>query len=158
MDLTTMFCEIDDFCMDFEPHYEVISQPGQVQIYEGVMLNTDNQVTFTLLRAAKYAKDNRLLPDGFDKSTAHADIAVFGKANDDPDFTGGSDRLLYRIETDHQGPVTLTVRLLYTPLSYPFAKDLAKDGDLSLVKRFLYFYRNADKMPQEVAAIRTVVR
>ena len=38
--------------MSYEPHYEVISKPDQVQIYEGVMLNSDNQVTYTLLRAA----------------------------------------------------------------------------------------------------------
>jgi len=144
--------------LTYEPHYEVISKPDQVQIYEGVMLNSDNQVTYTLLRAAKYAKDNRLLPDGFNKSTAHADIAVFGKANDDPDFTGGSDQVLYRIETDHQGPITLTVRLLYTPVSYSFVKDLAKDIGLPLVKRFLHYYQYADKMPQEVAAIQTVVQ
>ena len=144
--------------MSYEPHYEMINKPDQVQIYEGVMLNSDNQVTYTLLRAAKYAKDNRLLPDGFDKSTAHADIAVFGRANDDIDFTGGADRVMYRIETDHQGPVTLTVRLLYTPVSYSFVKDLEKDRNLPLVKRFMHYYQYADKMPQEVAAIQTVVQ
>jgi hypothetical protein len=43
--------------MRYEPHYDVITKPGQVQIYEGIMLNTDNEVTYTLLRAAKYVKD-----------------------------------------------------------------------------------------------------
>ncbi len=144
--------------MGYEPHYEVISKPDQVQIYEGIMLNTDNQVTYTLLRAAKYAKDNRLLPDGFDKATASVDIGVFGKAVEDSDFTGGSDQVLYLIETDHKGPITVTIRLLYTPVSYAFVKDLAKDRHLPLVKRFMHFYQYADKLPQEVAAIRTVVQ
>ena len=46
----------------YEPHYAVLSQPDQVQIYEGIILNSDGQVTTTLLRAASYIKDNRLLP------------------------------------------------------------------------------------------------
>lgn len=145
--------------MNYEPHYEVISQPDQVQIYEGIMLNTDNQVTYTLLRAAKYAKDNRLLPAGFDKATAAADVGVFGKALEDADFTGGGDQVLYRINTGSaSGPITITIRLLYSPVSYSFVKDLGKDANLPLVKRFLHYYQYADKMPQEVNAIQTVVR
>jgi hypothetical protein len=145
--------------MTYEPHYEVISKPDQVQIYEGVMVNTDNQVTYTLLRAGSYAKDNRLLPDGFDKATAHADIAVYGKAAADADFTGGGDQVFYSINTiGHDGPFTITARLLYTSLTYAFVKDLEKDQDLSLVNRFMNMYRKADKMPQEVNAIQTVLR
>jgi hypothetical protein len=145
--------------MTYEPHYEVISKPDQVQIYEGVMVNTDNQVTYTLLRAGSYAKDNRLLPDGFDKATAHADIAVYGKAAADADFTGGGDQVFYSINTiGHDGPFTITARLLYTSLTYAFVKDLEKDQDLSLVNRFMNMYRKADKMPQEINAIQTVLR
>ena len=51
---------------EFEPHYNVIDDGEQVQIYESVMQNSDNNVTYTLLRAASYIKDNRLLPEGFD--------------------------------------------------------------------------------------------
>lgn len=143
----------------YEPHYEVISNPDQVQIYEGIMLNTDNQVTYTLLRAAKYAKDNRLLPDGFDKATASADVAVFGKAVEDADFAGGGDQVLYQINTsDVSSPITITIRMLYSPVSYSFVKDLEKDSSLPLVKRFMHYYQKADKMPQEIAAIRTVVQ
>ncbi len=143
----------------YEEHYDEITQPGQVQIYEGVMLNTDNEVTYTLLRAAMYAKDNRLLPNGFDKTAVPSDIGVFGRAITDDDFTGGSDQVTYRIDTSgHNGPFTMTVRLLFTPVSYPFVKDLAKDEDLPEVNRFMYLYRKADKMPQEVAAIQIIVQ
>ena len=34
------------------------------------MLNSEEAVTYTLLRANSYAKDNRLLPAGFDKASA----------------------------------------------------------------------------------------
>jgi hypothetical protein len=151
--------DADNDSMGYEEHYDEITRPDQVQIYEGVMLNTDNEVTFTLLRAAKYAKDNRLLPDGFDKTAVPADIGVFGKALSDEDFTGGSDQVTYRVDTSgHNGPFTMTARLLFTPVSYSFVKDLAKDEELPEVKRFMYLYRKADKMGQEVAAIRTTVQ
>ena len=44
-------------------------------------------------RRERFVKDNRLLPDGFDKSTVKADIAVQGDAARDADFGGGSDRI-----------------------------------------------------------------
>jgi hypothetical protein len=151
--------DADRDSMSYEEHYDEITLPDQVQIYEGIMLNTDNEVTFTLLRAAKYAKDNRLLPDGFDKTAVPADIGVFGMALSDEDFTGGSDQVTYRIDTSgHRGPFTMTARLLFTPVSYSFVKDLAKDEDLPEVNRFMFLYRKADKMGQEVAAIRTTVQ
>jgi hypothetical protein len=137
----------------------VITLADQVQIYEGVMLNTDDEVTYTLLRAAKYAKDNRLLPNGFDKTAVPADIGVVGGALADEDFTGGSDRITYSIDTSgHKGPFTVTARLLFTAVSYPFVMDLAKDEDLPEVKHFMYMYRKADKAAQEITAIQAKVR
>ena len=151
--------DADSSSAAYEPHYDEISSPDQVQIYEAVMLNTENEVTQTLLRAAKFAKDNRLLPQGFSKSSAAAEIGVYGGALADDDFSGGSDQVTYRIDTTgSSGPYTLTARLLFTAVAYPFVKDLEKDADLPEVSRFLYMYRRADKMPQEVAGIRTTLR
>ena len=122
------------------------------------MLNTDNEVTYTLLRAAKFAKDNRLLPKGFNKSAAPPEIGVFGRAVSDENFAGGSDQISYSIDTSgHKGPFTVTARLLFTAVSYPFVKDLEKDQELPEVSRFMQFYRYADKMPQEITAIKTTV-
>ncbi|MCJ7603139.1 MAG: hypothetical protein MUO63_16780, partial [Desulfobulbaceae bacterium] len=93
----------------FEPHYDVITRQDQVQIYESVMQNTDGEVTYTLLRGAGYIKDNRLLPKGFDKNTAAADIAVKGAAAADENFTGGSDLVTYQVPVgNHSGPFTIT--------------------------------------------------
>lgn len=145
--------------MSFEPHYDTITEPDQVQIYEGVMLNTDNEVTYTLLRAAKFAKDNRLLPKGFNKSAVPPEIGVFGKAVSDENFLGGADQVTYSINTSgHKGPYTVTARLLFTAVSYPFVKDLEKDRELPEVSRFMELYRYADKLPQEVTAIQTSVQ
>ena len=143
----------------FEPHYDRITQSDQVQIYEGVMLNSDNEVTYTLLRAAKFAKDNRLLPKGFDKSTVPPEIGVVGRAASDENFTGGSDQVEYTIDTSgHRGPFIVTAKLLFTAVSNPFVKDLEKDQELPEVNRFMHLYRYADKLPQEIKAIQTTVQ
>src|SRR5262249_27458992 len=77
----------------FEPHHRVIEPPDQVQVYESIMVDARGRVTTGLLSAIRYAKDNRLLPRGFDKSAAADDYAVRGDARDDPDFQGGGDRV-----------------------------------------------------------------
>ncbi|MCD6258505.1 MAG: hypothetical protein J7J31_02765 [Helicobacteraceae bacterium] len=110
----------------YEPHYNIITSQDQVQIYEAVMHNSDNQVTYTLLRAASYVKDNRILPRGFDKATAPSDIAVQGEARNDVNFVGGSDTISYNIDTTNftSTPARVEVALRYQTLSYPFAQDL----------------------------------
>ncbi|MCU0486331.1 MAG: hypothetical protein MUC85_09520 [Anaerolineales bacterium] len=68
----------------------------QVQTYESIMLNSDGEVTTVLLRAAAYAKDNRLLPQGFDLVAATPDTLSFGATVQDGDFTAGGDWPLHR--------------------------------------------------------------
>ena len=63
----------------YEPHYDVITAADQVQIYEPIMGDTEGKVTYTLLRAATYLKDNRLLPAGADKAKLPPEIAVRGR-------------------------------------------------------------------------------
>ena len=62
----------------FEPHHTEIRSRDQVQIYEAILLDSAGAVTTGLLKAVRYGKDNRLLPRGFDKTTAPADAAVQG--------------------------------------------------------------------------------
>ncbi len=107
----------------FEPHYEQITSADQVQIYESVMGTPTGAPTTGLLQATQYLKDNRLLPRGFDKQTAAAEIAVFGGAVADPDFTGASDRVRYRIVG--AGAASLHVELRYQPIAYRWAQNLA---------------------------------
>ncbi len=127
---------------NYEPHYDVITSPEQVQIYEAVMKDYNGNITYTLLNAYEYAKDNRLLPEGFDKSSAPSDIAVKGNAKNDENFIGGSDAVLYKIDTKGaKGPFTITVELRYQSISYPFFKDLVKDaGKSTYVRKFQSLY------------------
>ncbi|MEA1920896.1 MAG: hypothetical protein U9N52_13730, partial [Campylobacterota bacterium] len=113
----------------YEPHYDTITSENQVQIYEAIMQNTDSELTYTLLRAASYKKDNRILPKGFDKNSVPSDIAVLGDALGDDDFIGGSDTITYSIDTTAFAttPSRVEIELLYQTLSYPFAQDLFSD-------------------------------
>ncbi len=68
-------------------------------------MTATTQPTTGLLSAVKYLKDNRLLPRGFDKTTADAEIGVFGEARQDATFTGNGDRVRYRVPVPAgQGP------------------------------------------------------
>ncbi|MEO8071479.1 MAG: hypothetical protein ABI652_08755 [Acidobacteriota bacterium] len=109
----------------FEPHYDVIERPEQVEIYESIMGDTASAPTTGLLTAVKYLKDNRLLPRGFEKQTATADIAVFGSAAGDASFVGGIDRIRYVVQAP-SGRRTgrITVELLYQPIAYRWAQNL----------------------------------
>jgi hypothetical protein len=66
----------DDDPLRYEPHYDEIDSAGEVQIYESVMADSSGAPTTGLLRGIAFVKDNRLLPDGFDKGAAGGDIAV----------------------------------------------------------------------------------
>lgn len=137
-----------------EPHHRVVSSPGQVQIYESVMENTDGEVTYTLLRGANYRKDNRLLPEGFDIASADPRIAVFGEAAGDPDFVGGSDEISYRVPVSGRpGPYLVDVELLYQSVSAAFAADLRGDDSVEVV-RYITMHDAADHTPTTVASMR----
>jgi hypothetical protein len=107
----------------FEPHYEQITSGDQVQIYESIMGTPAGVPTTGLLKATQYLKDNRLLPRGFDKRTAAAEIAVFGGAAADTDFIGEEDRVRYRVPA--AGAASVQVELKYQPIGYRWAQNLA---------------------------------
>lgn len=118
----------DNNLLTYEPHYNVITQPDQVQVYEAIMANNNNEVTYTLLRSMKYLKDNRILPVGFDKNNAPKDIAVHGEALNDNDFLGGSDQINYQISNLLADSYTIEAKLLYQTIAYAFGQDLFKDS------------------------------
>ncbi len=115
----------------YEPHYEKITDPSQVQIYETILQDTDDNMTYILLHALHYLKDNRILPKGLDKDDVNLPETInpHGKAETDNDFIGGSDTVGYEIAL----PVdryTITATLHYQTLSYGFAQDLYKNTQL----------------------------
>jgi len=126
----------------YEPHYSVITSPDQVQIYEPIMGRPDGSVTTGLLQATQYLKDNRLLPNGFDKSKAHKDVAVHGAAAGDAEFKGGSHTVTYETgPVTGGGPYTITAGLWYQPIGHRWAMNLA-DYDLPEPARFVMMYKS----------------
>ncbi len=127
----------------YEPHYDEITSEEQVQVYEPIMGNTDGNVTYTLLRAAEYLKDNRIPPVGFDKSSVPDDIAVRGAALADDNFNNGSDSVTYRITVPYTGYYTVYVELQFQTLAYGFIQDLFLDETNTEVARFKQLYDGA---------------
>jgi hypothetical protein len=117
----------------YQPHYDKINDPSQVQVYETILSDTDDKQTYILLHALHYLKDNRILPLGFDKNSVPETINPHGVAEDDDDFVGGSDTIEYEVGGLPGGDYTITVKLHYQTLSYGFAQDLFKDDDLPAV-------------------------
>jgi hypothetical protein len=109
----------------FEPHYQVINMSDQVQIYEVIFVDVEGQVTTGLLTGYEYVKDNRFLPVGFDKLAASPEIAVYGEALTDEDFSGGIDRLSYQVALGQaQGPFTVTAHVLYQTVGFRWMENL----------------------------------
>ena len=135
----------------FEQHYLAIVQSEQVQIYETVLQDTENRVSTNLLRAARYLKDNRLLPSGFEKAAQYEDIAVRGGAREDDDFQGGGDEIQYIVNVGStEGPFTVTVELLYQSIGYRWAENLRK-YDAPEIDRFMGYYDAVPNQPVVVS-------
>lgn len=125
----------------FEPHYSEITNSNQVRIYEPILKDPGGRVTTGLLSAVGYLKDNRLLPHGFDKRSADKDIAVYGGAADDPDFTDAGDRVRYSVEIGNApGPFQIEAELWCQPVGYRWASNLKPYGAASEPKRFNEYY------------------
>jgi hypothetical protein len=124
----------------YEMHYREIRRPDQVQIYESILGDVKGQVTTGLLFAASYLKDNRILPRGFDKSTAAPDIAVRGDALADPNFTDRGHTVKYSVELGQAAaPFEVEAELWYQPIGYRWANNL-KPYDAEEPRRFTGYF------------------
>jgi hypothetical protein len=135
----------------FEPHYSEIDRGDQVEIYESIMGDSSGRVTTGLLSAVRYLKDNRLLPDGFDKQTAAHDIAVIGRAANDPQFTASGDRVLYSVPISSAlGPFRVEAELWYESIGYRWANNLKPYDRAAEPRRFNVYY---DSMNASAAVV-----
>jgi hypothetical protein len=113
-----------------EPERGRVSGASEAAIFESVMADSDGRPTFLLMRAAKYAKDNRLVP-GTPSTTA------------------------FEFEAD--GPVTVTATLLFQPLASRYAAELLR-WDTPEVRAFRRMWEKASRAPETVAEATTEVR
>jgi hypothetical protein len=135
-----------------EAHHAAITRPDQVQIYESVMRDPAGRPTTGLLTAVGYAKDNRLLPRGFDKATADAGVAVIGGAASDPDFTGGGDRTLYVIDVAaSDAPFQIDAELRLQVIGFRWAENL-RPYKAEEATRFVRYYESMASSSSELLA------
>ncbi len=146
--------KIINYNSTFEPHYDIIDSEDKVQVYEGVFVNNQQQVTYTLLRAAEYIKDNRLPPQGF--STTHQSydsIKIAGNANDDSNFNrygmnqgSGGDSVTYVITTLPNTPYRITVEVCYQAVKTQLLDHIrtVNNGDIN---RFVNMYDALPNIP-----------
>jgi hypothetical protein len=136
----------------YEPHHERITAPEQVQIYEAIMADTEGDVTTGLLSAIRFVKDNRVLPRGFDKTTAPEDIAVQGAAFEDGDFVGARDRVRYAAAIDPgTGPFRVEAELVYQPIAFRWAENLLEQ-QAPEIDRFVDYYGSMSESSSKVLA------
>jgi hypothetical protein len=123
----------------FEAHYDRITNANEVAIYESILGGPDGKVTTGLLTASRYLKDNRLLPRGFDKTTAAADVAVHGEALDDPSFKAGNDLVSFDLALPGASAHRVIVELYYQPIGYRWATNLHTFSSMETT-RFVNMY------------------
>ncbi len=107
----------------WEPHYDVIKDAGQAQIYEMVMGDVNGDKTTVLERAASKLKDNRLVPELFTTSHNTYDTSYIANVpasdidfnHDDLGVEGsGSDVVHYHVPMNgYLGHVNVQARVWY---------------------------------------------
>jgi hypothetical protein len=136
----------------YEFHYEIINRAEQVQIYEAILKDAEGRLTTSVLSAAGFLKDNRLLPSGFEKSAPYPDIAVRGGAMEDENFLGGGDVVTYIIPVGGgSGPHTLTAELLFQSIGFRWAENLRQASGPE-IDQFLAFYAAVPNTPVVIAS------
>jgi hypothetical protein len=128
-----------------EPHHQMITDESDVQIYEGRMQDSDGAPTFTLLRATAFAKDNRLLPAGYDLSGPHASTTLpSGAAVTDPDFMDGNghDIIQYLLPA---GTAQVTARLRFQSVNPESIDPMRTVAGVDDITDFLGMWDNLDR-------------
>jgi hypothetical protein len=142
----------------FEPHYNTINDPMQVQIYEMVMGDVANNPTTVLERADTCLKDNRLVPKGFTTSHWNYDTTrIYGIGND-PDFNyigmtegTGEDVVHYHVPlAGYAGILNMTARVYYSSVPAVWLTEMFAYNSAP-IDSFRNMFNAADHTPKLVA-------
>ena len=147
----------------YEPHYNMINEEDQVQIYELVMGDINYEVTTVLERANFQLKDNRIPPVGFTTGFYTYDtVPIIGEAYIDVDFNKdngnegtGADILHFHISTGgNTGLLNIKANVYYQTVNPKWLNEMfAHSSDE--IDLFKDFYNAADKTPVLVNQIET---
>lgn len=146
---------------DYEPHYTTIRSEDEVQIYEQVMGDVNDQVTTTLTKAAYHIKDNRLPPRGFRTDHEVYDTtAIAGRALTDTDFNhdedmqegSGSDIVYYHIPLNgNTEELFVNAKVYYQSMPPKWMEEMF-DYNTTEIDAFRAMYESADRTPTLVGA------
>lgn len=152
--------------LPFEPHHDLITDEGQVQIYEMVMGDVNGNPTTVLERAATMLKDNRLVPLGF--STMHSaydTTKIVGAALLDPNFNHiggvegtGTDAVRFHIPvTGVDGNITVRAKLHFQAVPPRWVEEMfAIDHDVINAMEDMYWEQGpapVEMVSDEVSSI-----
>lgn len=139
----------------WQPHYNVITEENQVQVYEMVMGDVEGNYTTVLERAKEPLKDNRLVPAGFSTShTVYDTTRIVGDALTDPDFNhengvegSGTDVVHYQVPMNgYSGLVNITAMVWYHTVPPEHLEDMFTYSSPE-IDLFRDMYEAADKAP-----------
>lgn len=151
----------------YEPHRDVIDSPEQVAIYESVLGDVNGDITYVLLYADRYLKDNRIPPRGYERNhdlgnglgvAGTGVTGVFGVPPSDTDFSpdhpdggSGQDVVRYRVPADPAtGPFRVEAGLMFQSVRPAFAGSLHGTDD-PRVERFRQMYERVPPAPEVLA-------
>lgn len=148
--------EVEGQNATYEPHYNTINDPEQVQIYEQVMADVNGDVTTVLERASATIKDNRLVPKGFTNTHyAYDTCAVEGAATADSNFNlddsgaqgSGTDEVFYHVPTSgYAGDLHVTARVYYQSAPPKWMEEMFSMSSTE-IDAFKTMYDAADQSP-----------
>jgi hypothetical protein len=141
----------------FQPHYEVISEEAQVQIYEELIADSKGKITTSFVGLDHPLKNNRLLPKGWRMDGPYGEFtAPHGEAERDleyvnPNGATGADRIIYRVPLNDRTRSAAAVRVTLNYQSIPpyYLKDRFTIGKGAETQRLAYLasHLNLDKTP-----------
>ncbi len=141
--------------INYEPHYDIIRSEEEVQIYEMVIADVNDEVTTVLVRGEYPIKDNRIPPVGFVSDHPSYDtMKVAGLADFDPNFNKasgiegtGADKLFFHIPLDEEyGELEARARVYYQTAPPKWMKELF-DEQSDEIDEFLALFEAADRQP-----------
>lgn len=149
----------------FEPHFDVIRDESEIQIYEMVMGDIDGNFTTVLDLAYVPLKDNRLVPVGFTTTHPAYDTTLMaGAVLDDDDFNmdlgsegSGTDEIRYSVPMNgYTGALTAYVNVHYQSLPPRWMEEIF-EVDTEEINYFEEMFYNADQSPVLVEQAETFV-
>lgn len=136
------------------PHRDRVTRDDEVQVWEAVPVDASGHVTHALLRAVRWARDDRILPRGWTPSHPDARWTTPVGVAGDADFVAGSDAVTYAIALGDRRAARVEVELRFQSVTPAAIEDLAP-ADTPASRRFVAMTRALP--PSAVVVARAVV-